>query len=187
MEQAVREKHTICAHPVLKTRELEYVSRQSKNFMITRSCLLILNLTELEEFWPDAKFHYPEEATFLNVIDDYLAKKCEVLAVGYEDTALSLPFLNKMCKENLVYTDSVILEVPIALPCRRDLSSGLSYWINEAKKSGVTLQRTKEDFKPFTQCNVHLSAVEDESVSFSLTALLFFLLCIQELNNILLE
>ena len=125
----------------------------------------------MEGTWPDAKFYYPEVASFLNIIDDYVAEKCQVLAVGYEDTAYSVPFLNKLCDQNLVFTDSVIVEVPIALPCRSELSSGLSYWINEAQKNGITLQNAKENFQPYTKCNIHLSAVEQESVSPSFSLL----------------
>lgn len=100
------------------------------------------------------------------MLGDYLADKCQVLAVGYEDTILDSLFLEELCQADLVYTKSVILEIPIALPCREDLSSGLSYWILEGKQKGVTLESAKEKYRASTTCNVHYGDVEDDTVRY---------------------
>lgn len=93
MGEAVARGYTICAHPALRT--------------------------ELELAWPDAKFYYKTAGSgFFAVLDDYEAGKCKVMAIGYEDTSMDAKFLERMCTMGLVYTDSVIVETPIAFPIR---------------------------------------------------------------------
>lgn len=125
-------------------------------------------ISALELAWPNANFYYhPDGLDFNGVIDDYINGKCEVLAIGYETTSLDSYFLERLCDENLVFTTSVIIEVPVALPCREDLSSGLSYWIREGGDNGITLQKIKEKYKPSLSCNVHFNGDEIEVVSLS--------------------
>ena len=99
------------------------------------------------------------------MLDDYAAKKCDALAVGYEDTILNSVFLEAMCKNNLVYTDSVVVEIPIAFPIRQDLSSGFSYWVREAKRNGIDLEAAKENYRPSVSCEIQLTDVELGGVS----------------------
>ena len=99
------------------------------------------------------------------MLDDYTAGKCDVLAVGYEDTILSEDFLEEMCENNLVYTSSVVVEVPIAFPIRQDLSSGFSYWVREAKRNGIDLEAAKEKYQPSASCEIQLEDVEMGGVS----------------------
>eukprot|EP00956_Cyclotella_meneghiniana_P038557 scaffold156105_cov73-Cyclotella_meneghiniana.AAC.2 len=101
-----------------------------------------------------------EDKGFLGMLDDYAAKKCDALAVGYEDTILNSVFLEAMCKNNLVYTDSVVVEIPIAFPIRQDLSSGFSYWVREAKRNGIDLEAAKENYRPSVSCEIQLTDVE---------------------------
>eukprot|EP00956_Cyclotella_meneghiniana_P009578 scaffold13215_cov61-Cyclotella_meneghiniana.AAC.5 len=116
---------------------------------------------DLELEWPDAKFYYNlDDKGFFGMLDDYTAGKCDVLAVGYEDTILSAEFLEKMCENNLVYTSSVVVEVPIAFPIRQDLSSGFSYWVREAKRNGIDLEAAKEKYQPSASCEIQLEDVE---------------------------
>lgn len=105
MGAAVAAGYTICAHPALKT--------------------------ELEVAWPEAKFYFHQDANeFPGVLDDYLAGgNCQAMAIGYEDTAMDITFLDRLCREDLVYTDSMVVEIPIAFPIRSDLTSGFSYWM----------------------------------------------------------
>jgi hypothetical protein len=66
------------------------------------------------------------------MIKDYLAGACDFLSVGYEDTPMDTDVLEELCDKNLVFTDSVILDIPIALPCLGDLVNGLLYWIKRS-------------------------------------------------------
>ncbi|KAL7466233.1 hypothetical protein ACHAXS_006521 [Conticribra weissflogii] len=142
MEGAVKNNLKICGHPALAG--------------------------ELTSKWPDARFVFSEsEGEFYGVLEDYQAGKCDVLAVGREDTMIDLELLNLFCDEGLVYTDSLVMENPIAFPVRPDLASGLSYWILQGDKyHGVSLKNSvdrytaENKFQP--KCNVELSAQVSE-------------------------
>jgi len=138
IDEAVATGVTICAHIALKV--------------------------ELEVAWPDAKFHFNEhDTTFEGILNDHTAKICDVMAVGYEDSILDTAFLQKMCDLDLVYTDSVVVEIPIAFPIRADLASGFSYHMYRGERSGVTLQTAKDEFPQENKCNVHISQFDVES------------------------
>mmetsp|Transcript_14706 Transcript_14706/g.29438 ORF Transcript_14706/g.29438 Transcript_14706/m.29438 type:complete len:739 (+) Transcript_14706:148-2364(+) len=142
MEGAVKNNLKICGHPALAE--------------------------ELTTKWPDAKFVFHTEGNeFFGLLDDYRAGKCDVLAVGREDTTMDLELLNQFCDEGLVYTNSLVMENPIAFPVSPELASGLSYWIlNGDKYRGVNLQKSKEKYiarnKLQPKCNVELSAQTTE-------------------------
>ena len=73
-----------------------------------------------------------------------------MLVIGYEDTSMDMEFLEKICDRNLVYTSSIVAEIPVgkkdrvgflfsfcsalpilreAFPIRSSLASGFSYWM----------------------------------------------------------
>ena len=88
IEGVIAANYKICAHPAVKG--------------------------ELESRWPDARFVFHEEGReFPGLLDDWDAKKCEVLALGMEDTSMDKNFLEEICKRELVYTASVIAEIPV--------------------------------------------------------------------------
>lgn len=88
------------------------------------------------------------------------------------DTSLDASFLGKLCENNLVFTSSLIVEVAIAFPIRRDLASGFSYWIQEGKRNGADIQTAKENFNQNWSCDIHFSK-EAESEGVSLSSSLF--------------
>jgi hypothetical protein len=106
------------------------------------------------------------------MINDYLAGACDFLSIGYEDTAMDTDIIQELCDRNLVFTDSVILEIPIALPCRGDLVNGLSYWIKKASLGGITLQASKKKFEQSVKCDVYLSDEDDLATVSSRKAML---------------
>merc|ERR1712194_834982 len=134
MEDAVKKKVTICAHPALET--------------------------DMTGRWPNAKFFFHRDnKEFWGMLDDYDAKKCQVLAVGYEYTSMDGKFREALCKRQLLYTKSLVTETPIALPARESIAAGLSYWAMEAKKLGRDLQwvKDKPKFSNADGCNVQFS------------------------------
>uniref|UniRef100_A0A6U6GMI0 Ionotropic glutamate receptor C-terminal domain-containing protein n=1 Tax=Odontella aurita TaxID=265563 RepID=A0A6U6GMI0_9STRA len=136
MEEAVAAKYKICAHPAIQT--------------------------ELEVGWPDAIFYFHKDANeFPGMLDDYLAGKCNALVVGHEDTSMDAGFLERLCEIDLVYTESVVAEIPQAFPIRSDIASGFSYWMYQGERRGVTLQTAKDEFAQDISCNVRISAEED--------------------------
>ena len=108
-------------------------------------------------------------------MDDYLGGKCQVLAIGYEDTSMDKNFLEKMCTNELVYTTSVVAEVPMAFPLRQGISSGVSYWMYRGERLGVTLQTSKDEFPTQIGCDVHLSDEVEGDEMDEITVKNFFL------------
>merc|ERR1712194_868173 len=68
-------------------------------------------------------------------------------------------FRKALCKRQLLYTESLITETPIAFPARASIAAGLSYWAMEAKKLGRDLQMAKDkpEFSNADECNVQFS------------------------------
>ncbi|EJK76138.1 hypothetical protein THAOC_02116 [Thalassiosira oceanica] len=136
MQQAVTAGTVICAHPALET-------------------MLVRN-------WPQAKFEFDRSGNeWQGVLDLYRAGGCDVLAVGRENNMLSNKLMNQFCDEGLVFTDSVIVEAPIALPVRPEIASGLSYWIFRAEKyNGVSIANSAKKYVEMNgspKCEIELS------------------------------
>eukprot|EP00581_Thalassiosira_minuscula_P007139 CAMPEP_0183703846 /NCGR_PEP_ID=MMETSP0737-20130205/1421_1 /TAXON_ID=385413 /ORGANISM="Thalassiosira miniscula, Strain CCMP1093" /LENGTH=733 /DNA_ID=CAMNT_0025930645 /DNA_START=80 /DNA_END=2281 /DNA_ORIENTATION=+ len=133
MDSAIENKLTICAHPALEE--------------------------ELKIAWPKAIFKFHQEGReFAGVLDDYIAGDCAVLAIGYEDTSMDKGFLDRLCKQDLAFTTSLIAETPIAFPIRKDLASGFSYhmYIGE-RYHKVSVGASKAEFPQELTCNIHLT------------------------------
>lgn len=111
---------------------------------------------ELEVIWEDALFHFhQDDAGFRGLINDYKRGLCDFLAIGYEDTIMDMDFHEEMCVNDLVFTDSVLIEIPIALPIREDISSEFSYWMRRAKyNGGITIEAAKAEFAQTPSCNI---------------------------------
>lgn len=139
MDSAVAAGLTICAHPALRA--------------------------EMEVAWPNAHFFFHADGNeFHGMLDDYDAGRCRVMAVGWEDTSSDTAYLEKLCVRDLVYTDSMIVEIPIAFPVRAQLAAGLSYWIMSGEiYHGTSIAIAKEEFSVQLSCNVRLSGENTES------------------------
>ena len=158
MQQAVTTGTVICAHPALED-------------------MLVRN-------WPRAKFEFDRSGNeWQGVLDLYRAGGCDVLAVGREDNMLdnelmnqvildvfpcssavnltTIPQLMQFCDEGLVFTDSLIVETPVALPARPEIASGLSYWIFRAEKyHGVSIANSAKEYVEkygSPKCEIELS------------------------------
>mmetsp|Transcript_26755 Transcript_26755/g.43476 ORF Transcript_26755/g.43476 Transcript_26755/m.43476 type:complete len:288 (+) Transcript_26755:506-1369(+) len=143
IDGAIARGWTICAHPVFKTK--------------------------LPLAWPTAKFLFSEsDNDFHGVLDDYTAGKCKALAIGWEDTSMDRSFLDKICKRELVYTESMFFETPMGFPIRQDLAAGFSHWILEAKgKNDFSIQTAKNEYAqkstPSRSCKVQFSVGDIET------------------------
>mmetsp|Transcript_36129 Transcript_36129/g.67048 ORF Transcript_36129/g.67048 Transcript_36129/m.67048 type:complete len:698 (-) Transcript_36129:205-2298(-) len=120
---------------------------------------------DLELAWPNGKFVFSEAGTeFYGVLDDYINGKCKALAIGWEDTSMDRSFLDRLCENELVYTDSMFHETPIAFPIRQGLAAGFSHWMLQAKRNhNLVLQAVKDEFATESACNVHFSAENIET------------------------
>ena len=87
---------------------------------------------ELQTAFPGAHFYFHKGMKgFPGILEDYDAGKCKVMAVGYEDTSMDTSFLNSLCERDLVYTDSLLIEIPMGFPISPELNKGVSYWIHQ--------------------------------------------------------
>ena len=143
MKEVVDKNLPICCHPALEE--------------------------EIRFKWPKANWYFPPNDGFYGMFDAYTRGDCEVLAIGKEDTIMNKDYLAKVCEHNLVYTDDMIHENPIAFPIRPDLAAPFSYWMYTGEKSyGVSVANAKKNFieeKGFkAQCEVELSNLSMEEV-----------------------
>ena len=110
--------------------------------------------------------------------------------MGKMDSLGDLNLMGMFCEEELMYTESLIIESPVGFPIRADLASGFSYWMFQAEKyHGVSVQSSKAAYwaesKRQPTCNVLLSEQEeDEACEFAqiepanlFLPIMFFLLC----------
>jgi len=84
-------------------------------------------------------------------------------------------FLESMCTNELVYTTSVVAEVPMAFPLRQGINSGVSYWMYRGERLGVSLQTSKDEFPTQIGCDVHLSDEAEGDEMDEITVKNFFL------------
>jgi len=120
---------------------------------------------ELKMAWPKANLHYINGG-FNGMIDDYDLGRCKVLAVSVEDTSMDLPLLEKFCERDLVFTNSLFVDIPIAFPIRPKLASDVSYWMFEGERfHDLKLANIKDEYsKEYGEgCNVKISAEGNES------------------------
>lgn len=96
------------------------------------------------------------------VVDDFDSGKCSVLAISKEDTLFDTALMERFCDRELVFTDSLILETPVAFPIKPEFASGMSYWILEGEKfHDVSVKNSKVKYSPNLSCRVELSQEED--------------------------
>ena len=121
-------------------------------------------MLDLEIAWPNADFYYHEEGFEVQgIINDYLAGKCDVMVIGYDNPIMDGTLMNQLCDHDLVYTDSMAVQVRIAMPIRSELVQGMSYWMREGEEIGITHDSVKEEFKPVIKCDVKNAAIEEEN------------------------
>ena len=143
MQQVVDRNIPICGHPVLEE--------------------------EMRIKWPEANWLFPtDNPQYAGMLEAYDRGDCKVLAIGREDSTMDVNFMNKMCELDLVYTDVLVIENPIAFPINPQLASPFSYWMYTAEKTyGVDLNSVKNafieknDIKP--QCEIQLSQLSNHS------------------------
>jgi len=102
------------------------------------------------------------------MIKDYDLGLCDFLAVSWEDTSMNLKFTEMICDRNLAFTESLIIEMPVAFPVRSELASGFSYWMIQAQRlHGLSIpiekKRYLEESAWIGSCDVQLSAEVNES------------------------
>lgn len=133
-------------------------------------CALTGNRGELEVAWPAANFIWNESGkSYVGLVEDYDNGLCDVLIYGFANIDL----MNMLCERDLVFTDSLVIENPVAFPVKTEYQAGLSYWMYQAEKTkGITVESLKKEYDRTSQvqpdCVVNLSqAAVEESDEFA--------------------
>ena len=75
---------------------------------------------------------------------------------------MDVAFLERLCEQDLVFTDSMIVEIPIAFPISPQLASGFSSWmIQGTRYHAVSIQSSKDNYAQET-CNTMFSGEDAE-------------------------
>lgn len=145
----------------------EYIGTMAEvNAQGMRVCAQTPLRAELEVTYSSTEFVYSESGTVYGMVDDYVAGRCDFLAVGETIVQANIKLVNLLCEQNLVFTDSVVIENVIAFPIKRDLAPGLAYWIYKGEKEyGITVQESKKEYDDKygrkASCDARLSAIDN--------------------------
>lgn len=130
-----------------------------------RICALPATSEELEVAWPGANWIFSSSGkSYHSLLEDYDAGLCDGFIYGFAN----LELMNMLCKRDLVFTDSLVLENPVAWPIRPDYAAGLSYWIYQAEKyHGLKVESLKEEYDAANNiqpnCDVFFNPLESNA------------------------
>merc|ERR1712194_322808 len=123
MEGVMSKKLKICAHPVIEA--------------------------DLERGWPDAKFVFDDSGNeYDGLLDLYEKEECQALAISWEGGAVRMDaeLRGRLCENDLIFTTSLIIELPIAFPIRPQLAHKFSSWmINLERVDGITIEKMVDE------------------------------------------
>ena len=126
-----------------------------------------------EEFqldYPKANWLFPSEFSsgggYMSMLEAYARGDCKVLTFGREETGMNVNVLKRMCELDLVYTDILVHENPIAFPIKKELASSFSYWMYAAETlHDMDFKSKKQEFIDNNdinpQCEVELSQLNN--------------------------
>ncbi|KAL7533390.1 hypothetical protein ACHAXR_007666, partial [Thalassiosira sp. AJA248-18] len=124
---------------------------------------------EYEAGWPRGNFVFSQTSDYTGVFEDFDAGKCAVMALPHTQLSPNIELEAGLCKRDLVFTQSLVLEDPVSFPIRPELSPGLSYWMHQGSKYfGVTLETSMEKFDTgHSMCKVDFSVEDREANEYS--------------------
>ena len=129
INDAIESKAPMCVHPVLFD---DFV----RNF-------------------PDGIFVTSGETSelFLEMFENYDKGLCEALIFGTFDILSSVLYTTNMCDREIVRASSiVVLSNSIGFPTTPGLNAGISHWITEAEKQGISFTGFNENARPNPAC-----------------------------------
>lgn len=129
---SMSEAGRICAHPVLKE--------------------------DLKKLHPNANFYFydaPGIDSYQSMVDSFAAGKCDVVAASTIDVFNNADRISSFCDKNLVVSNIVVTEIPIAFPIDKDLAAGMSHWMAEGEKTKIAYKEeiTQIRFSDFQKKN----------------------------------
>jgi len=90
---------------------------------------------ELTGTWGRAKFKFTESFySPQELMDLWDSGICDVLAINEMDGKSDINFIRMLNERDIVLTSSMIIDIPIAFPVKKDLARQISYWLYRGEK-----------------------------------------------------
>jgi hypothetical protein len=136
--------------------------RSVEEAMLTKTplCGHIALKSELITAWPGANWVFTEASEgdgYVGMLENFDAGNCGGLIGGKGDLLGDTILMNKFCARNLVDTNTMILEKPVAFPACKDMVAGISYWIYEAERRGIAFESYQDASQPPQVCQMSIS------------------------------
>eukprot|EP00546_Thalassionema_frauenfeldii_P018775 CAMPEP_0178897260 /NCGR_PEP_ID=MMETSP0786-20121207/1644_1 /TAXON_ID=186022 /ORGANISM="Thalassionema frauenfeldii, Strain CCMP 1798" /LENGTH=361 /DNA_ID=CAMNT_0020567783 /DNA_START=592 /DNA_END=1677 /DNA_ORIENTATION=- len=116
---------------------------------------------QLSRKWPNAKIIYPTD-----YMEAYDRGNCSAIIQGEPEVLDSNSEMTKFCERNLVKAGPVpLLEIPVAFPICSDLAAGMSHWILEAEKKGISYTTFLEANQIEEKCSFEIESEDDNDLA----------------------
>jgi len=129
--QSIDEAGRICAHPVLRE--------------------------DLEISYPNADFYFNDEPgsdLYLGMVESYKNGKCDVMAISTLDAYNRLDLMGSLCELDIVVTNILLTETPIAFPIDKSLLAGMSHMMVEGEKRQIKFSEYEQSGQPGKPCSL---------------------------------
>jgi hypothetical protein len=125
-------------------------------------CAPVVLQTELSNRWLDTQFVWNIDNR--NAVESYAAGKCSGVVISEYNVYFEGGLMDAFCANELVDTDEVVLEEPLAFAVTPNLAVGLSYWMNVAEEvHDITYDNYANRDQPDAQCQLKLDNVDSDS------------------------
>jgi len=140
---------------------------------------------ELKAAWPGASFVF-SSLEHTGLFEDYDAGNCDLLAVPHTRLTPSRALERGLCKRGLVFTNSLVMENPVAIPIQPEFAPGLSYWMYQGEKyHSISLEKSMKKYDASIY-DLEISTADydaDDSmppitVDNLLAPIIFFMICV---------
>jgi len=111
--------------------------------------------SEFRGIWPNANFVYLDGSK--KVLQAFDNGDCEGIIYPLPDLLGSHETMKFFCDKKLIMVGNPVLEIPVGFPVCSELAAGISYWISEAKKQGISYESYDEKARPPKVCNFEIS------------------------------
>ena len=136
-------------------------------------CAPIALKQDLIQIWPKAIFEFYASSTD-DMFDKYDTGICGALVGSYFDMRQSKSIIDGLCAREIIRTDSIAMEIPLGFAASPDHVAGLSFWMEEAEKEGITFESFAAEYQPELSCSLDVPEVEVDPLA-SLTPANFVL------------
>ena len=134
----------------------------------TKICAPAALKSNLLEAWPNAAWVFVGGGDYFSTAEKMIYNFdngiCEGIVESFDDLLSDPYWMVQFCDRDLVYTDSVVLNIPAAIPACEEYVAGISYWIKVAEHKGIKFKSFLKSYQPQPHCDFSLkSRKEDDS------------------------